>query len=125
MNLQKLWWILGVLLVGFVVLVCLIPSGDLPNAPLNDKLNHFIAHCALAAWFAGLMPRNRWWKIFTGLLVLGIAIEVVQGLMHAGRDSDPLDVVANSIGAAAGLAVSWLGLARWPQLVARLLGRAA
>ena len=125
MNLQKLWWILGVLLVVLVVVVCLLPGGDLPSTPFNDKINHFISHCALAVWFAGLMPQRRWWKIFLGLLALGIAIEVAQGLMHAGRESDPLDVAANSVGAAAGLAMAWLGLARWPELVSRLLGRAA
>jgi VanZ family protein len=125
MNLQKLWWILGVLLIGLVVLICLLPGRDLPNTPLNDKLNHVIAHFILAAWFAGLVPRRRWWKIFVGLLALGIGIEVMQGMMHVGRESDPLDVAANSIGAAVGLAISWLGLARWPELVSRLLGRAA
>jgi glycopeptide antibiotics resistance protein len=71
------------------------------------------------------MPQRRWWKIFLGLLALGIAIEIAQGLMHAGRESDPLDVAANSLGAAAGLAVAWLGLSRWPEFVSRLLGRAA
>jgi hypothetical protein len=125
MTLQRCWWILGFVLVGCVVLVCLLPGDDLPSTPFNDKLNHFIAHFALAAWFAGLMPRGRWWKIFVGLAMLGVGIEIAQGLMHEGRESDPLDVVANSVGAAAGLLASWLGLARWPDVAAWLLGRRA
>jgi VanZ family protein len=125
MNLQRICWILGFVLVGFVVIVCLVPGDKLPGTPFNDKFSHFIAHFALAAWFAGLMPRRRWWKIFAGLGLLGIGIEVAQALMHEGRDADPRDVLANSIGAIAGLVAAWSGLARWPELVAWVLGRRA
>ncbi len=125
MNLQRLWWILGFVLVGFVVVVCLLPGDKLPGTPFNDKFNHFIAHFALAAWFAGLMQRQRWWKIFAGLALLGVGIEIAQALMHGGRHADARDVLANSIGASAGLAAAWFGLARWPELVAWLLGRRA
>jgi VanZ family protein len=125
MNLNRLWWILGFVLGGFVVFVCLLPGRDLPNTPFNDKLNHFIAYFVLAAWFAGLVPRRGWWKVFASLALLGVSIEIAQGLMHVGRQADPRDVVANAIGALAGLGVSWLGLARWPQLAAWLLGRRA
>lgn len=123
MTLQRLWWILGISFVLFVVFVCLLPGDKLPGTPFGDKLNHFIAHFAMAAWFAGLMPRRRWWKIFVGLLLLGVGIEVAQGLMHEGREADARDVVANSIGATAGLIAAWLGLARWPELASWLLGR--
>jgi VanZ family protein len=125
MNLQRVCWILGFVLVGFVVIVCLLPGDKLPGTPFNDKFNHFIAHFALAAWFAGLMARRRWWKIFAGLLLLGIGIEIAQDLMHEGREADARDVLANSIGAIAGLVAAWFGLARWPELVAWLLGRRA
>jgi VanZ family protein len=123
MSLQRLWWILGFVFVGIVVVVCLLPGDKLPGTPLGDKLNHFVAHFLLAAWFAGLTQRRRWWAIFAGLLLLGVGIEIAQGLMHEGRDSDLRDVVANSVGAAAGLMASSLGLARWPELAAWLLGR--
>jgi VanZ family protein len=125
MTLRRVWWIVGFVLVACVVLVCLLPGEDLPSTPLSDKFSHFIAHFALAAWFAGLMPRRRWWRVFFGLALLGVGIEIAQGLMHEGRHSDVRDVVANSVGAAAGLAASWLGLARWPELAAWLLGRRA
>ena len=125
MTLRRFLWYLGFALVAFVLFVCLLPGDKLPGTPFGDKINHFIAHFALAAWFAGLMPRERWWKIFVALLLLGVGIEVAQALMHEGREADARDVVANAIGALAGLAASWLGLSRWPDLVTWLLGKRA
>lgn len=123
MTLQRFWWIVGFVLVAFVVFVCLLPGDKLPGTLFSDKFNHFIAHFALAAWFAGLMPRQRWWKIFVALLLLGVGIEIAQALMHEGRQADPRDVLANGIGALAGLAAAWLGLSCWPELVTWLLGK--
>ena len=123
MNLTRLWWGLGTLLIAFVVLVCLVPGEELPGTPLNDKWNHLIAYFALAAWFSGLVPQRHWWKIFMWLLALGIGIEFAQGAMHLGREADVRDVAANAVGATLGLVGAMLGLARWPQWVARLTGR--
>jgi VanZ family protein len=125
MTLNRFWWIVGFVLVALVVFVCLIPGRDLPSTPLNDKANHFIAHFVMCAWFAGLVPRRKWWQVFAGLAALGIGIEIAQGLMHEGRQSDPLDVVANCTGALVALGASWLGLARWPELAAWVLRRKA
>lgn len=123
MTLKRFWWILGFVLVGLVLFVCLIPGKDVPDTPFNDKINHFLAHFALAAWFAGLMERRNWWKLLLSLVALGVGIEIAQGLMHEGREADYRDELANFCGALAGLGVSRLGLARWPELPAWLLGR--
>ena len=90
---------------------------------LNDKVSHLVGHGSLALYFAGLVPRRGWWKIFVFLLLFGIAIEFAQYYMHAGRDGDPRDVIANSLGAAFGLLLARCGLARWPEFAAWLLGR--
>lgn len=123
MTLRRLWWVLGFALVGIVVYFCLVPGNQVPTTPFSDKINHFLAHFALAAWFAGLVPRRGWWKILLALVALGIGIEVAQGLMHEGREADYRDELANFCGALAGLGASWLGLARWPDFAAWLLGR--
>ncbi|HTU64550.1 MAG TPA: VanZ family protein [Steroidobacteraceae bacterium] len=123
MNLNRLWWILGFVLVGLVLFVCLIPGKDVPSTPLSDKAEHFIAHFAMAAWFAGLVPRRGWWKILLALVALGVGIEIAQGLMHEGRQADYRDELANFCGGVAGLVVSWFGLSRWPELPAWVLGR--
>ncbi|MEJ0084296.1 MAG: VanZ family protein [Pseudomonadota bacterium] len=122
--LTRLWWGLGFMFVGLAVYVCLLPGEELPMAfNFNDKLSHLAGHGALAAYFTGLVARRSWWKILLGLLALGIAIEIAQYFMHAGRHGDPTDVIANSCGALLGLLLGWLGLSRWTQWMAWLLGQ--
>ena len=124
MNLMRLWWWLGGVLVAAALVVCLVPGNELPSGfELSDKVSHFIGHGALAAYFAGLVPKRSWWKIFVFLLLFGIAVEFAQYFMHAGREGDPRDVVANACGATLGLLLGLLGVARWPQLAAWLLGQ--
>jgi VanZ family protein len=126
MNLQRVWWALGGVLVVAALVVCLVPVPDI-GAPLewNDKASHLVGHGMLALYFSGLVPRRRWWKIFVFLLLFGISIEFAQYYTHWGREGDPRDVVANSAGAVLGLLAGRLGLARWPEFAAWLLGRRA
>jgi len=124
MNLARVWWTLGALLVIAAAIVCLIPFAETPHEfELNDKMSHLIGHGSLALYFAGLVPRRGWWKIFVFLLLFGITIEFAQYYMHVGRDGDPRDVIANSLGALLGLLAARCGLVRWPELAAWLLGR--
>jgi len=126
MNLVRLWWALGVALVAAAAYVCLMPPNDLPGSfELNDKISHLVGHGALAAYFTGLVQRRGWWKIFVFLLLFGVVIELAQYSMHAGRNADVSDVFANSLGAILGLLLGRLGLARWPEVAARLLGQTA
>jgi VanZ family protein len=122
MTLQRFWWALGVVIVGAALWVCLVPARELPAAvEWNDKVSHFAGHGLMALYFTGLVARRSWWKIFVFLLFFGIAIEFAQYYMHAGREGDPRDVVANSIGVLLGLGAARLGLWRWPDWVARVL----
>lgn len=126
MNLQRVLWTVGGVLIAAAILVCLLPIQDIA-APIewNDKASHLVGHGMLALYFAGLVPRRSWWKIFVLLLLMGVAIEFAQHFMQWGRAGDPRDVVANSTGALLGLALGRLGAARWPEVVAWLLGRRA
>jgi VanZ family protein len=126
MVLMRLWWGLGIFLVALAVVVCLVPGQELPGVfEFNDKVSHLAGHGVLALYFAGLVPRRGWWKIFVFLLLFGTAIEFAQYYMHMGREGDPRDVLANSCGAALGLLLARLGLERWPEFAAWLLGRRA
>jgi VanZ family protein len=126
MTLYRFWWALGVLVVVAAIVICLVPGQELPMAfEWNDKLSHVAGHGAMAAYFAGLVPRRGWWRIFLFLLLLGISIEFLQYYMQAGREGDWRDVVANACGAAFGLLLARMGLSRWPDFAAWLLGRRA
>jgi hypothetical protein len=124
MNLARLEWIAGIVLLVAATVACLVPGHDLPaSLNLNDKVSHMIGHGALAAYFTGLVPRARWWKIFVSLMVFGALIEVLQHVMQVGRNGDPRDLLANGVGISIGLLAGLLGVARWPELVAWVVRR--
>jgi glycopeptide antibiotics resistance protein len=56
-------------------------------------------------------------------LIFGALIEVAQYYMHLGRNGDPRDLVANIVGVTLGLLLGWLGVSRWPELVAWIFAR--
>lgn len=106
------WWVASVLLVGGVLVASLAPLGAAFEVPRHvDKLEHLLAYAALAVWFAGLLERVRYGRIALALAGLGVLIEVLQGLMGAGRRADGWDLAANLLGIALGLAVAvrWTG----------------
>mgnify|MGYP003576565687 CR=1 FL=1 len=114
----RLWLVSGWILVVVAIAINIMPSQDLPKlGGISDKLEHAIGYAVLALWFAGIYPRARYPMIGVGVLVMGIAIEGVQGAMNVGRQADLRDVYANSAGIVCGLllAVAWLG--GWAQRV--------
>ncbi len=127
MSHRRVWWLLGGALTLLVIVLCLVPTRKIPEQlyAFGDKFNHVLAHFALATWFAGLVPRVHWWRIFLSLAMLGIGIEYAQHLMQVGREGDVRDVFGNVAGAALGLLAARLGLHRWPDWAASLLGRRA
>jgi glycopeptide antibiotics resistance protein len=121
--LTRLWWVLGFLLVGLAIYLCLIPGQELPSPfEFSDKLDHVAGHCILAVYFSGLVARGSWWKLFAALFLLGTGIEIAQESMRFGRNGDPGDVFANTCGEVLGFGLAWAGLSRWTQWAARLLG---
>jgi VanZ family protein len=122
----RFWWALGLVIVVVAAYVCLAPGQEIPGTfELNDKVSHAVGHCLMAIYFCGLVPRSRWYLVLGFLLAFGIGIEIAQHFMHVGREADKYDVVANSTGMLAGLALSHFLLARWPHWVAWTLGRRA
>lgn len=76
-----------------------------------DKALHFTAYCGLALMTTIAVrarPVTAMWLAF-GLIVMGGALEVVQGI--TGRDADIWDEVANTLGVLAGTGVAWGGIA--------------
>ena len=79
---------------------------DIRNVTLSDKVEHFAAYLALGGlvglgWTVnGLRP---FLLALFGLTLLGGAIEVVQGTPFIGRTASWLDLLADAVGAGAGL----------------------
>lgn len=99
------WW-LGIWLCALAatLLICLLP---MPAIALQiddtDKLAHTLGHAALAAYAVMLFaPLRAVWLALAGLLVFGVAIELLQTLVPWRSGGDPLDMLANAIGTALG-----------------------
>ena len=101
-------WFAG---IAAVVVVCLMPGQDLPRLPLSDKLEHAFAFALLAASAVQLFVRGRALAVVaTGLLALGVAIELAQAAFTTTRAMESADVVADAIGIAVGMLVAWTPL---------------
>lgn len=95
-----------VLYLLVIVVLSLIPSPELPNVKLSDKLEHAIAYAGLATLLvAGVNLR----RVSARSLVLafvianlfGIGLELIQPM--TGRTRDVNDMIANFIGSLIGL----------------------
>ncbi|WP_432259958.1 VanZ family protein [Cupriavidus sp. TMH.W2] len=88
-----------------LVLSLLPPSQPLPTTGW-DKANHMLAFAVL-----GVLGRRAYaghgWAVWLGLLAYGGLIELLQG-QTGYRDADWLDLLADCIGLAAGMALDWL-----------------
>ena len=89
---------------AFVLGVCLVIMGSLlPGrlmpAPINDKVEHFLAYATLAI-IGGLTCRTRQDRLMLVLFlfVLAVGLEVAQRF-SPGRSTDFLDALAGWIGA--------------------------
>lgn len=72
-----------------------------------DKVNHIAAFVALAVLFCLGFPKRSPWLMIGAMLTFGIFIELVQAELPY-RDCSFWDVVADSIGILAGLALCYL-----------------
>lgn len=98
-------WLCG---VTALIVVCLLPSPDLPNLRVSDKIEHALAFALLAGSAVQLFERGRALLVVgAGLLALGIGIEFAQALFTTTRAMERGDVVADAVGIAAGLAVAF------------------
>jgi VanZ family protein len=117
------WWVmLGAMMVVVILLGSLLPHVPTTGALDNDKVNHLIGYLGLTAWFTALVQRSRYWVVIAALLVFGAGVEVAQATMNLGRSGDWRDMIANSVGIAAGLAIAMSSRESWLERVERWLG---
>lgn len=115
----RTWYLLGALMTLVVIVASLVPAHDLPSVSVNDKVEHISAYVALAIWFGGLFTRRAYLWLALGLLILGGAIEIAQGLMGLGRTADVKDFLADGLGVLIGLSVCLAGFGHWVSWIER------
>ncbi len=115
------WQLGSVILLLLVLIAALMPaavwfwSDGLPVADWMrnvDKWAHGVTFVVLAVWFSGQYGKSAYWKIAVGLLAFGVLIEVLQGLVRY-RMAEWLDIGADTLGIAIGLALALAGLGGW------------
>ena len=96
------WWCVAIVAV---VVASLLPASDLPLLPPgSDKFEHFLAYGALAAAAVQLFTRPAAVRATLALIVLGVAVEFAQAAFTSSRMMDPVDALADALGALLGLA---------------------
>ncbi|MHB1051827.1 MAG: VanZ family protein [Thiobacillus sp.] len=110
---MRLWRMGGWLGIAVTLIVSLMPPtlGDADSHA--DKVVHLFGYALLMFWWAQLVTQRRW-KLALAVIVLGIIIELLQGLTP-DRLPDPLDALAN----AGGVLLGWLAARRSPNLINR------
>jgi VanZ family protein len=116
---QSFWMATSAVLVAAIVYASLAPDLflSLPVPGNFDKVEHFTVYCGLATWFTGLYPRSRYWMVVMGLLMLGLGLEIAQGVMQLGRTADPRDMAANAAGVGVGLLLALSLTGNWARRV--------
>jgi VanZ family protein len=94
--------------ITLVVVLSLAPAFLLPQVPAgSDKVEHFLAYFLLAATAVQLFARRgALLRAGTGLVALGIALEIAQAVLTSTRQMDVHDALANTLGVIAGLATA-------------------
>lgn len=96
--------IIMVIYQGIIAALSLLPLKDLPDVPLfpgEDKLIHISMYFMMAIvllWGFRYKSFNRWF-IYGFIVLWGFSMEVIQLLMHVGRNFSMLDMLANVTGA--------------------------
>jgi len=115
---QRRWQIFGALVLLGVFAATLIPAFWLwPNIArvslfAFDKWLHGITFLFLAVWFSGQYAPRSYIRIGLGLFVFGIIIELCQRVVSY-RTAELLDLAADTVGIAVGLAIAALGVGGW------------
>ena len=116
----RVWAGVGWVLVVGVIVGSLLPGPALPSIGLSDKLEHALAYFLMMVWFAGLYRRTAHPRIAVVLLLLGIALDLLQATTRT-RSFEVYDIVADAVGIAIGLLLSFWLLEGWCQKLERRL----
>jgi len=112
------------LVIGWILIAATIYGSLAPELPslglaTGDKVRHFLGYFIVMAWFSGLYPRDRHALLALAFLLMGAALEGLQGALTTTRDMDLFDLVMNALGIATAFLLARLGLANWARRLDR------
>ena len=87
-----------------LLVMCVLPSEDLPDPGTGDRIEHTIAWLVLTLTGYLLAPR-RLFAIPLFALAYGVVLEVLQGVAPTGRHSDVRDFFADALGVGLGVLI--------------------
>lgn len=93
--------------VAVLLWLSLAPVSELPGVSFWDKAEHALAYFVLSGLGLVLFPAHAL-RLAAFVFALGVGIEILQAIGGAGRQGDWRDVVANTTGLLAALAVAAL-----------------
>ena len=91
------------LLLGIILAISIMPTGDAPTIFANDKLNHGLAFFTLSVMARLLWTRTHAAILFILLMLFGGGIEILQLVMGFGREADWMDFLADIAAIALGI----------------------
>lgn len=118
-----LWTFVGAGALALLLYLCLEPAGQGSVFLIPDKLSHVLGFFALTVWFAALVERRLYLTVGLIMLVVGIVVELAQGVMALGRSAEFADVVADLIGVMFGLLISLASRESWLARIEKWLSR--
>ncbi len=104
---SKLFKTLFIIACLAIFTVSLLPGKTLPPNLIWDKAGHFIAYCGLAAICRFASNKRANWQLLIAVILFSFAIELLQQLIP-NRSFEWFDLLANSLGAVAGVIVAVL-----------------
>ena len=99
----------ALLLAGFILVKSLAPVHTSLSISNMDKIIHGLAYFTLGSATLPALPRVKPLLVWGLLCLFGGGIEVMQGMLTAGRTASFFDGLANAGGALAAV-LFWLGL---------------
>lgn len=111
-------WFASSAYAAFLLIVSLLPDGNLPSVPnwfslfSPDKVAHFGAYGLFALLLSVSFSKSRIKRVVLYAVsvaaVYGVVMEILQGISGTGRHFDLVDMVANLLGAILGGFVYYL-----------------
>ena len=117
----RFWFVLGWVFVVAAMVLSLMPLQQVTMPSWNDKIEHAMGYFLLTLWFCGLYRRQRYWVVALWMLAMGVLVEILQGMMHLGRQAEIMDIYADILGIGIAIFLAITPLGRWPYWFEKLV----